>query len=345
MKTRPTKTPRLATRLGLSVMIVLAVAVTVCMEKARAQTAAPLRLVQTIPLPGVEGRIDHMAVDLRRGRLYVASLENGTVEVIDFRTGKRLRSLGGLHEPQGVGVDAASGRVFVAGGGSGTVEVYDGDTLRHVQSVTVGGDADDVRVDNATHTVFVGYGSGGIAILDARSGKHLDNISLAGHPEGFALERRGPRVFVNVPSAGRIAVADRRTSAVVAGWPNSEAQSNFSMALDDAHHRLFVGCRRPARLLVYDTASGKVVTSVAIAGDTDDVFYDDAAKRLYISCGAGSVDVLRQADADHYVRVGSVPTATGARTSLFVPEFGRLYLAVPHRGGQRAAIQVFSTKP
>ena len=149
-------------------------------------------------------------------------------------------------------------------------------------------------------------------------------------------------MFVNVPSAGHIAVVDRDTRTVIATWPVTQARANYPMALDEPHHRLFIGCRNPARLLAYDTTSGQLVTTVEIVGDTDDLFYDAASRRLYVIGGEGSITVLEQQDPDHYRTVQKVTTAAGARTGLFVPELGRVFLAVPHRGAQGAEIRIFS---
>jgi YVTN family beta-propeller protein len=303
---------------------------------------APLKRVQTIPLPGVEGRFDHCAADVKGRRLFVAALGNDTLEVIDLRTGKVARSVGGLQEPQGVAFAADLGRVFVGNGEGGTCAVLDASNLQPAGSVPGLDDADNVRYDAAAREVFVGYGRGALAVLGAATGKHLAGIRLAGHPESFQLEPSGSRIFVNVPSAGQIAVVDRKKREVVGAWPVQGAGANFPMALDEADHRLFIGCRRPARLLVYDTGTGKQVSSAEIAGDTDDLFYDGARKRLYVAGGEGSITVLEQRDADHYATLARLPTAPGARTALFVPELDRFYLAVPHRGSQGAEVRVYA---
>jgi DNA-binding beta-propeller fold protein YncE len=306
---------------------------------------AMLRLIQTIPLPGVEGRIDHLAADVKRGRLFVAALGNNTVEVIDLAEGKRATTLTSPREPQGVAVDTRTGRVFVASSQDGDCRVFDAETLRLFQTVRLGDDADNVRFEAATGRVYVGYGGGALAVLDGNDGTVFARIPLEGHPESFQLEVAGPRLFVNVPSRGHIAVADRKVGRVVAAWPVTGASANFPMALDEAGHRLFVGCRDPAALLVFDTETGKQVARVVIGGDTDDVFWDARRRLVYVSGGAGFLDVVhRDEAADRYERIAPLPTAAGARTSLFVPELSRLYLAVPHRDGQGAAVRVYTTK-
>src|SRR5574337_367834 len=311
---------------------------------AHAQDAAPLRLVETIPLPGVAGRIDHMDIDLKGQRLFVAALGNTSLEVLDLHAGRHIRSITGLHEPQGVLFIPESRKIYVTNGQSGTVEMFNGVSLDLEKRITPFDDADNIRYDPVTRSLYVGYGNGALGILDAASGQRLADITLAGHPESLQLERSGPKVFVNVPTAQQIAVIDRDKRIVVKTWPLTGAQANFPMALDEAQHRLFVGFRKPAKLVVFDTESGKVVASLDSAGDTDDIFYDTARKRIYISCGEGFIDLFEQVDADHYKRVVKIPTAPGARTSLFVPELGRLYLAVPRQAGRAAEVRVYEVR-
>lgn len=303
------------------------------------QEAAPLRLVQTIPLPGVEGRIDHLAVDLKGQRLFVAALGNNSVEVVDLRSGTRVRSLTGLHEPQGLAFIEGLGRLFVSNGGTGAVNIFDSGSFQPLGVVKFSSDADNLRYDAATAQLYVGFGDGGLGIVDAKDGKQVGAVKLAAHPESFQLETAGARIFVNVPNANQIAVVDRATRRVVTTWALPGARANFPMDLDEADHRLFVGLRQPAQLMVFDTESGKVVASPDCAGDADDLFYDDERKRIYVSGGDGFLDVFAQRDADHYVLNVKLPTAAGARTSLWVPPMRRLYLAVPHRGAQGAEVR------
>jgi DNA-binding beta-propeller fold protein YncE len=303
------------------------------------QTA--LRLVQTIPMPGVEGRIDHLAADVGGKRLFVAALGNNTVEVVDLVAGRRVRSLSGFDEPQGIAYLDDGGRLVVANGGSGAVDLVDGATLERATSVRLGDDADNVRYDASAKTLYVAFGEGALAAIDPVKGLKLWEVRLAGHPEAFALESASGRIYVDVPDTGHVAVVDRATRAVEATWAVKSAGANFPLALDEADHRLFVGCRRPARLVVYDTARGAQTAALEIGGDVDDVFYDAARRRLYVACGEGRVDVFDQRGPDAYTSAGRVATAPGARTCLYVPDFGRLYVAVPHRGAQQAEIRIY----
>ena len=300
-------------------------------------------LVKSIELPGVEGRIDHLAFDAATHRLFVAALGNNTVEVLDLEREAHLKSLKGFREPQGVASLAGASRVAVANGEGDGLQLLDPSTLQLTSVISLGDDADNVRYDAASRRVYAGFGDGMLAAVDAEGGQVLGKVRLAGHPESFQLERSGPRIFVNVPSAAQVAVIDRQSMKVVATWPVTGAASNYPMALDEPNHRLFIGCRRPAKVLVYDTATGKQAGSFDIVGDTDDLFYDGAKKRLYVTGGSGFLDVY-DATGAQFTRVAHVATAAGARTSLYVPEQNRLYLAVPHRGSQRAEIRVYEDR-
>ena len=254
----------------------------------------PLALAKSIELPRVAGRIDHLAFDGETQRLFVAALGNNTVEVVDTRAGQLLRSLSGFHEPQGIAVATDAKAAVVANGQGDGVQLLSADDFRPIAAVRLGDDSDNVRYDAAAKRIYVGYGDGAIAVIDPREGKLLARIALAGHPESFQLERAGPRVFVNVPNANQVAVIDRAAMKVMATWRVSTATANFPMALDEANHRLFIGCRRPAKVLVFDTSNGREVSSFEIVGDTDDLFYDAARQRLYISGGEGFVDVIEE---------------------------------------------------
>lgn len=320
--------------------IALAIVAAFVISQAGQPSPQPLRPAGSIPLPGVTGRIDHLAADVVGRRLFVAALGNNTMEAIDINAMRVSKSVTGLREPQGIRFLPDRNRIVVANGDDGSVVFYDGGTLAVVHTTKTSGDADNVRHDAKTGRVYVGYGNGSLSAMDG-DGTVVGDIKLAGHPESFQLERAGPQIFVNVPSAGHVAVVDRVKQTVTAKWPVTAAGSNYPMALDEANRRLFIGCRRPAKLLVYDTASGASVAAIDIVGDTDDLFYDAARKRLYIIGGEGFITVLAQQDADHYAQLQKLPTASGARTGLFVPELAKLFVAVPKRGAQSAEIRVY----
>jgi hypothetical protein len=318
----------------------LSLGLAACALGASAQNK-PLFPRGSILLAGVSGRMDHLAVDVSGQRLFVAALGNGTVEVLDLEHRKRIQSIPGLQEPQGLAYAPELNRIFVAGGGDGTCRIFDAKTFRLLETVRYSSDADNLRYDRATRRLYVGFGDGALGVLDARSGRRLGEVKLPGHPESFQLDPGSPRIYVNIPSAQSVFVINREKMAVTARWPVREARANFPMALDAADHRLFIGCRRPAKVLVLDTASGKTVANFAAPGDADDLFYDAARRRLYVSGGEGLLDVFDRLDADHYRLAQRLQTAAGARTSLFISELGLLCVALPHRGSQPAEVRIF----
>jgi hypothetical protein len=304
-----------------------------------------LSLQNRIDLPNISGRIDHFAADLKGNRLFVAALANHTVEVLDAESGKRLKTIGDLAEPQGLYFDSATNRLFVASAKDGTAKVFDGASFQLLETTQLGSDADNIRYDTRGRRVVVGHGvgTGALAFLGP-DGKKTGEIGLAGHPESFQIERSGTRAFVNVPDHKEVQVADLVANSVVAKWPLAAASKNYPMTLDEARHRLFIGCREPARMLVIDTETGKPVSTVDIVGDTDDIFHDSMRNRVYVIGGAGYLDVFEPKDDTHYQRVAHLPTSAGARTGLFVQDWGKLFVAVPKRGGDRAGILVFETR-
>jgi DNA-binding beta-propeller fold protein YncE len=324
--------------------LMLAAATVALVSFQAASGQVPFTLAGTIDLPGVEGRIDHLAFDAAGQRLFVAALGNNTVEVLDLKSSSHVKSVPGFREPQGIAVLPDAKVVAVANGQGEGVQFIDVSDYRPTKAVRLGDDSDNVRYDMAAKRLFVGFGGGALAAVSPADGKVLGEAKLSGHPESFQLERSGPRVFVNVPTADQIAVVDRAAMKVITTWPVVGAKSNFPMALDEANHRLFVGCRRPAKVLIYDTATGKHSGSFDIVGDTDDLFYDAVRKRLYVSGGEGYLDVFQEQDASRLARSAHIATAAGARTSLFVPELARLYLAVPHRGDQKAEIRIYEAR-
>src|SRR6266516_6263293 len=227
-----------------------------------AQGADLLKLTKTIPLPGVKGRFDHFAADVQGKRLFVAALGNNTLEVIDLAKDKRLQSISGLHKPTGVVYLPEVNKIGVANGDDGTFKLFDGASYELLNNLSGLDDADNVRRDPKTKLIYVGYGDGALAILDSTGQQRVGDVKLPAHPESFQLESNGSHIFVNVPDAKQIAVVDPEKQTVTATWQMKEFQANFPMALDQSNHRLSVGCRTPARLVVFDTTAGKFVSNL-----------------------------------------------------------------------------------
>jgi DNA-binding beta-propeller fold protein YncE len=304
---------------------------------------SPLQLEAKIPLGDVRGRIDHMAIDLARQRLFIAELGNDTVSIVDLKACKVLRRISGLKEPQGIGFGPSSDTLYIANAGDGSLRLFQGENYSDVGRIDLGDDADNIRVDAAANRVIVGYGGGALAVIDATTRSKIADIPLKGHPESFQLSRDGSRIFVNVPNAREIAVVDRSAAKQVASWPMQSAAGNFPMALDDEAGQVFTVFRNPAKLGVFAMRDGKSVAALDTCGDADDVFLDAKRHRLYVSCGDGSLDIIEARGG--FRRIARVPTIAGARTALFVPDLDRLYLAVRAQRGEPAAVWVFEPLP
>ena len=328
---------------SLRSLFAAALAVVAWSGTAVAQSAAPLRLETKIPLGKVAGRIDHLAVDLKRNRMFVAELGNNSLGVVDLRKREVVQTLWGLKEPQGVGYDPDRDRIYVADAGDGVVSIFQGSDLSRVGRIDLSEDADNIRVDPRAHQVLVGY-SDGLAILDAISGRWIADVRLPGHPESFQLDPAGKLVFINVPEAHQIAVVDRTLGQQTQAWKVPGAEANFPMALDSANGVLLSVFRKPPELAILQLADGQVQARLPTCGDADDVFIDAKRQRVYVICGEGFVEVFEK-QQQSYRSVARVPTVGGARTGLFVPELDRLFVAARESGNAPAALWVLDPGP
>jgi YVTN family beta-propeller protein len=299
----------------------------------------PLQLDAKIPLGDVRGRIDHMAVDWKRQRLFVAELGNDTVAVVDLANQKLIRTIPGLNEPQGVGYEPSTDMLFIANARDGSVRLLDGSKYKTAGQIALGSDADNVRIDAAANRVFVGFGDGGLAALDPSIRAKVQRMPLKAHPESFQIVQ--DRIFVNLPDKHAIAVVDSASGKQLATWPMTK-DGNFAMTIDRDRGRILVGFRNPAELGVFAIADGHSIANVETCGDVDDLFFDAKRSRVYVSCGAGYVDVF-EVDGTTYRRSARIPTAAGARTSLFVPELDLLLVAV--RAGPAGPTAIWMFKP
>jgi DNA-binding beta-propeller fold protein YncE len=294
---------------------------------ARAQTfdprdpRSPLHLVRMIELPGVTGRIDHMALDSDGTHLFVAENGSGSVDDVDLASGKVVGRISGLHEPQGVAWLPSRREIAVASG-DGLVTFYRGTDRQQLAVLSLGADADNVRVDRRNGRLVVGYGSGGLAVIDPATHHVVGRVALPAHPEAFEL--LGAKVFVNVPDAHKIVVADLDRERIISTRSTGLLFGNFPMAADAAGSRVAVAYRTPATLSVLDAHSGATISTAPICGDADDLYF--RARQLIIVCGSGAVELID--DATHDFRVGTQP---GARTGVVDPISGHLLVAVPSR--------------
>ena len=322
---------------------------------AYAQDHAPLRLVQTIPMPNVKGRIDHMDVDVKGNRLFVAGLENGSLEVVDLHAGKWSKSIPSFKKTQGVAYVSSLNRVFVASGDDGMLRVFRGDTLDLLDAIKLDLGPNRVAYDPHRKVLYVGYGGkdagkeyGEVGIVDANTDKHVGDAKVEAHPAELLLDESGDTLFVFVSAASKVQVVDTKKREVVSTWPVS-SQRNGDGAFDEKTHRLFIGTRTPPRMIVMDSQTGKEIANLPTVEGMDGVYFDPRLKRIYISGGrdfdVGYIFAYQQKDADHYETIGKIPTKSGAGTSFWSPELNRYYVAAPAHENEGAAILVFEPEP
>jgi DNA-binding beta-propeller fold protein YncE len=336
----------------LTAALAMSLVVGISAQGRNAPVREPLRLAQTIALPDLPGRIDHLSVDVKGGRVFLAALEKNTIEVVDVQTGAVSRSLIGFAKPQGVFYLDSLRRLFVASGKDGAVKAFDGPALTPSGTATVSLGADAIGYDPKTNELYIGSGGGDagkergdLTIFDATSLRQVAALTTDAHAGASVAERRGRRIFVLVPEKGQVVVLARANHAVLATWTVPGIQKNVALALDEKNHRLFLGVRTPASIVVLNSDTGAVVVSVPTAATLDGLSFDPATRRIYTTGGEGFLDVTQQIDADRYRRIARVPTGPVARTSLFVPEWKRLFVAVPRDNARGAELRVFDIVP
>jgi DNA-binding beta-propeller fold protein YncE len=308
--------------------------------------AAELELIQTIPLKGKPGGLDHLAIDVKGERLFVANKVNNTLDIVDLKAGKLVEQKPNQTAIQGIAYAPDLDRIYVGLGSNGLCNVFDGKTYKVLKTIKFKDDADNVRYNPNTHLVYVAHAEKALGVIDARTFALRADIKLPGAAEAFQMETKRPRIYLNTPSPSAVVVIDTDKNEVTNTYPVTKAGGGHPLVLDEVNHRVYVGCRKEPMIVVLDTETGKEVTAIPIPGNVDDLFLDAARKRLYASCGEGFLVVLKQVDADHLETLEKMPTASGAKTCLFVADTGRLYLAVPRQEGKDGPeIRVYQAKP
>ncbi len=323
-----------------------------------AQTGRPqesakqsLQLVQTISIPNVKGRLDHMDVDVKGNRLFVAGLENGTFEVVDLQAGKWVRSIPGFKKPQGALFVPELNKLFLASGDDGMLRVFKGDTLDLLDSIHLEPGPNRVVYEPKSKLVYVGYGGkdagkdyGEVGIIDARQDKHVGDIKVVAHPSELLLDKSGTTLFVFSSIANRLHVIDTSKRQILSTWTVTSEHPGDA-ALDESTSRLFIGTHTPPEMIAMDSKLGKEVARVPTPEGMDGVYFDAARKRVYVSGGrdlpVGFVYVYQENDADHYETIGKIPTRAGSGTSFWSPELNRYYVAAPMTDKEQAAILVY----
>jgi len=295
---------------------------------------APMELTQTIVLKGKAGKLDHLALDAKRDRLFLANTVNGTLDIVDLKANKLLKQVVGQTGIQGVAYAAGLDKLFVGLGSGGLCNVFDGADYKPLKTIKFTDDADNVRYDPASGQVYVAHAEKSLGVIDARTFAIKADLTLPGAAEGFQIAKNRPKLYLVIPSPSQLLAIDTKSNEIKGTYPIASAAGGHPLALDEDNRRVFVGCRQPAAIVVLDAESGKEITSVAIPQDVDDLFFDAKRKRLYASCGEGFIAIVRQSDADHYALSEKIATVAKAKTSLFDADSGRLFLAVPRQPGK-----------
>jgi DNA-binding beta-propeller fold protein YncE len=319
-----------------------------------AQDKIPLKLVATIPLPGLkDGDFDHFAADVDGHRLFLTDEENGKLDVLDAKTNQRIHTIDNIKAPHAVLFRKDLKKLFVVEGDASAVKIYDSDSFKPLGEIKVTIDADSIAYDPATNYMYVVNGGREahtpyslISVIDTNNSKKLRDVKIpSNHVEAIILEKSGPRMFINITGKDSVGVMDRNKSALSATWPLPAGDKlNVAMAFDEANHRLFIVTRNPGKLIVLNSADGKVIADLPAVGLVDDAVYDAQHKRIYLA-GDQYLDVFEQKDPDHYVLLARVPGAFRAKTGILVPEWNRYYLAVPHHEGKEAEVRVYDVQP
>lgn len=314
----------------------------------QAQQSAPLTLSRTISLTGVQGKFDHLAIDIKGNRLFIAATGNHSVEVIDLTTNKVQQSITGLGKPHGLAWVEATGSLYVADGTLAELRVYTGTPLALSGKIKLSDDADDMVYDAAYRMLYVGHGGDAanparVAVVDTEHFTLVANLAVATHPEALEIDPHSGRVFANIADSNEVAVIATGSREITAHWKLTKAADNVPLAFDSEHQLLYVACRTPGTLIALDAGSGSEVASVASAAGADDLFYDPELRRIYLISGAGEVDAYQVDAAKTLLPLGVLHTAPGAKTALYVPSQKLLYVGVPTTGDHAAEIRVYST--
>jgi DNA-binding beta-propeller fold protein YncE len=303
-----------------------------------------LDLVRTTELPGIEGDLDHLAIDTAGQRLFVAAEDNGTVRVIDLKTGTLQRTVKGFKTPHSILYLPDQSELYITDG-SKAVQVLDSKTFAVKRSIPTTPGADSIGVDGLNHLLYAVTGgkdvpmtTSDITVIDTKSGTLIKEVPIgAEHVEAMVLELSGSRLFVNVTDKNYMAVIDRRSGKITAQWPIAEARQNAPLAFDEPNHRLFIVCRDPGTLVILDSKTGRSLASFPTGARADEVIFDKTHHRIYVAAGEGKIYPYDEIDADHFKPLPPVTSAPGAKTAVLSPDATRLYLSVSPGEGKTGA--------
>jgi DNA-binding beta-propeller fold protein YncE len=313
-------------------------------EAATAPAAAPpVTLLKTTYLPEIVGDFDHFAVDMKRNHLFVSAEVHHSVEMFDLKTGDHLQSIGALKTPHSLAFDVPKDELLIADGGDSSLIILDASDFHRIDrvqlidgSATGKGDSPDAAYyDTQTHLYYIGNGGisanqpdSTISIFSPAEGKIVDQIKVPGNNlESMVVDDGHHRLYVNVRDKKEIGVVDLKSKQVVATWTTPDMNRNTALTLDPVAGRLFVAGRNPGIFYVFDVNTGKVVSQMPCVNVNDDMTWDPAMRRLYIS-GSQGLSIFQQNSPDKYTELLNLPT-NGGKTSTYVRAVNQLYVIHP----------------
>lgn len=322
-----------------------------CFIQGEAQQREPLKLITAFSLPSdVKGHFDHFGVDVVHHRLFATPEDYKSVLVLDLSTGKLLHRIDGIGRPHAILYREDLNRIYVTDGGAGALKIFDGTNYALVKTVKLLVDADSIGYDPVSKFLYVDNGGGDahqdysmLSVIDTTAGKKVADIKIDGDTlEAMALEKSGPKLYVNNRAKNQVDVIDRQKRTLTQSWPITKGKVNVAMAFDEPNHRLFVGCRS-GEIVVLNTENGQELQALPISTGIDDLAYDAGSRRLYAACD-GFVNVFQQKDADHYEPLAKVSSGPSGKTARLVPEMNQYFIAVPAHGATSAEVLVYKVQ-
>jgi len=313
----------------LKISIAAAAAIFAVASPSRPQTSGGYKVVRTVVVGG-DGGWDYLVVDSEARRLYVT---HGTrVQILDADTLDTLGEIPGTAGVHGVALAPELGRGFTSNGRASSVTIFDRKTGKTIEEVKIEGqNPDAILFDPVTRRVFTFNGrSADATVLDASTGRIVATVPLGGKPEFATTDREG-RIFVNLEDKSEIAVLDSHKPSVEKRWPLAPCEEPSGMAIDRAHHRLFVGCANKM-MAVVDASTGKVIATLPIGEGVDANAFDPGTSLAFSSNGDGTLTVVRENTPDDFSVIANVPTRRGARTMALDEKTHRVYLATADFG-------------
>ncbi len=296
--------------------------------------------LQTVALKGVDGKLDHLAVDSKGQRLFVANKPNNTLDVVDLKTNTMVQQIANQGKISGVAYAADLDMIYV-GNGAGVCNGFDGKDYKLVFSTPAKG-ADNVHYHSGNKMVYVAHGAT-LSELDAKTGDVKAAIALPGDAHGFKIDKKAGLIYVVLTKPSLIAVVDVAKREVTAKFPLTLSDAGSPIAQDVANGLLFVGCPKKPMVVVFDAKTGKELTSIAIPSGIDDLHFDSKRNRLYASCSDSVLAVIEK-KGDAYEVTAKIDTPKNSRTCAW--SGNKLYLGVPKQEGKDGPeVRIFEAKP